>query len=307
MIHRIKALVKRLRHRLDFLSSNYNVSNTQFWTRENVTSHRSFKTRQESLDYLHWRNSKYLFIEKLMPLSGHDGLRILDYGCGPGHDAVGFAEFSTPLEVIGVDISASSLAEAGKRLKLHDASCVRLMKIEDNTAALPFPDSHFDLIHSAGVLHHTPNIMEILRELRRVMKPNGRMRVMVYNYDSVWVHLYVAWYLQVNSGIDSHLSLADAFRRSADGIHCPIGRCYRPAEFMGLCESCGFTTEFMGSAVSTLEMIHLPQRPRAIADLNLAPEHRDFLRELTFDAHGLPMINGHYAGIDGVFELRLKG
>ncbi len=75
--------------------------NTHYWTKHTVTGHLVFRSREHSLQYLAWRNSQYLFYEDLMPLDGHDGEIILDYGCGPGNDMVGFAEFSRPQRIIG--------------------------------------------------------------------------------------------------------------------------------------------------------------------------------------------------------------
>ena len=48
---------------------------------------------------------------------------MLDFGCGPGHDLVGFATVSRPARLIGIDVSPSSIAEARERLSLHQAVC----------------------------------------------------------------------------------------------------------------------------------------------------------------------------------------
>ena len=67
---------------------------------------------QESERYLEWRNDQYFKYDELMPVTGKDGRVILDYGCGPGHDLVGFGLRSKPTRLIGMDVSTSSLAEA---------------------------------------------------------------------------------------------------------------------------------------------------------------------------------------------------
>src|SRR5687768_14872252 len=67
-----------------------------YWTSHNVTAHLRFASAQESLDYFHWRNSQYPGYIDLMPMSGFDGRIILDFGCGPGHDLVGFGTYSKP-------------------------------------------------------------------------------------------------------------------------------------------------------------------------------------------------------------------
>ena len=278
------------------------LTNTEYWSQYNVTGHYDFNSREQSLDYLHWRNGQYFFYDRLMPCSGFDGQVILDYGCGPGHDLVGFVEFSRPVKVFGLDISPQSLQEAGNRLRLHPAEAVELILLKDGDARLQFPDNSVDYIHSSGVLHHTPNIDEILAEFRRILKPSGLVRIMVYNYHSIWLHLFVAYTRRIVLGLDKGLSLEECFKRSTDTEACPISRWYRQDEFVELCGRAGLVGRFLGAAMSVNEMDLLPQRYNALRDLSLPREHRDFLHELTFDAYGRPLWRGAVAGLDGVYE-----
>jgi len=306
----MKAIYRRLRlvwrNWIERIAGTPDVAD--YWTRHNVTQHQSFASREESLDYLEWRNSRYLNYVELMPLKGHDGKVMLDYGCGPGHDLVGFVEYSKPKKVYGLEVSSSSLAEAEKRLELHGATgLVETRLIPEGNNPLPFPDATFDYIHSSGVLHHVTDLNAVMKELGRVLKPDGVMRIMVYNYESLFLHLHVAYNLQITQKIDSGRPLLDAFRRSTDGWQCPISHCYKHREFEGLVNSCGFKGGFIGAAISLLEMSLLPIRFQAIDDRRLSVEHRDFLRSLTFDAHGYPLIDGAVAGIDAVYEFRKQG
>jgi hypothetical protein len=127
---------------------------------------------------------------------------------------------------------------------------------------------------------------------------------MVYNHDSVWVHLYVPYIRQIAEGIDRDLPLAEAFKRSTDGPDCPHSVSYRPDDFLALAEQSGFAGSFLGAAVSVHELSLLSERAAAIQHPKLDEEHREFLEALTFDEHGRPLINGQVAGIDGFFELR---
>jgi SAM-dependent methyltransferase len=282
------------------------VTSAEFWTTHNVTLHRQFATREESLNYLAWRNAQYLFYDELLPVRGHDGEVVLDYGCGPGNDVVGFVEYSQPARVIGMEVSPSSLEEARRRLALHDDAVVELQLIHDGQPTLPLETASVDYVHSSGVLHHTANLGEILAEFHRILRPGGRAGIMVYNYWSLWLHLYVAYKRRLVDGIDADLPLADAFRRSTDGPHCPISRCYTPEQFLGECARAGLVGTFKGAAVSLHELSLLPLRLDALRDERLPGEHRQFLLGLTFDEHGLPRHRGEVAGIDAVFELRRR-
>src|SRR5215469_439221 len=108
-------------------------------TQVNVTNRTRFTSAEESLDYFEWRNLLYSGYIESMPVAGHDGKAILDYGCGPGHDVVGFAHFSNPARLIGMDVSTSSLAEARARVALHNHK-VEFVRISENDTRLPLED-----------------------------------------------------------------------------------------------------------------------------------------------------------------------
>lgn len=276
-----------------------------YWTRHNVTLHQRFVSRQASLDYFHWRCDQYPGYLDLMPVAGLDGKRILDYGCGPGHDLVGFAEYSKPLSIIGCDISSTSIAEAKERMRLHPQVPCELLLLPADATALPFPDASFDYIHSSGVLHHVVNLQATLAELRRLLKPGGILRVMIYNADSIWLHLYVAYVLRLRDNlIPKALSIREAFARSTDGPNCPIARCYRYEEFAAEAKQVGLNATLRGVACSLFERKLAQQSlTDAAMDMRLEREHRAFLLGLTFDTQMNPIHQGQKAGIDLVIEL----
>ena len=99
------------------------------------------------------------------------GLRVLDFGCGPGTISVGLARAVDPGEVHGIDMEESQIelaraaAEAGghSNAKFH---------VGDITA-LPFEDNSFDVAHCHAVLMHVPDTSAALAEVKRVLKPGG--------------------------------------------------------------------------------------------------------------------------------------
>ncbi|MDP4289134.1 MAG: methyltransferase domain-containing protein [Bacteroidota bacterium] len=275
-----------------------------YWTEHNVTLHKRFSSAAESLAYLNWRNAQYHNYIELMPVKGFDNKAILDFGCGPGHDLVGFGEFSRPAHLWGVDVSSTSLAEASGRLSVHGISA-ELLQLNPDMMRLPIPDESIDHIHSSGVLHHTPDPREILEELRRVLKKDGTMNVMVYNFDSIWVHLYVAYVKQILEGEYSNRSLREAFKHTTDGVDCPISNVYKSEEWIALCAAAGFKAEFRGAAISLWESSLLAKhRFDACMHERLPSESREFLLNLSFDEHGYALSGKHYAGIDGCYSLR---
>jgi SAM-dependent methyltransferase len=273
----------------------------RYWTGHNVTLHHKFTSPTESVEYFDWRNDQYFRYLELMPVAVRPGMAILDFGCGPGHDLVGFGTRGAPQRLVGVDVSPSSLAESRTRLALHGLEA-ELVESDVHAAPLPFPDGSFDLVHSSGVIHHMADPVVALQEIRRILRPGGEAQIMVYHRESLWFHLYVAYIQRLTEGKHTGLSAEEAFARSTDGPDCPISRCYTLDAFARLAAGAGLRMISCGVAVSAWEMACLPRRFDAIMDLRLPRESREFLRDLTFDSRGLPLRDGVHAGVDGCFR-----
>ncbi|MEO8542840.1 MAG: methyltransferase domain-containing protein, partial [Burkholderiaceae bacterium] len=299
--NRVIAGVDALRRKFEKTEQLGSEETKEYWTQHNVTLHHGFNSVDESLEYFHWRNDQYFNYIQLMPVAGFAGRTILDFGCGPGHDLVGFGVYSKAAKIFGADLSSSSLGEAAGRLALHGIEA-ELVELSPDAPTLPFADAQFDHIHSSGVLHHTPDPVGILKELSRVLKPGGTMNIMVYNYDSLWVHLYVAHQRTLVENLYTDLGIRERFKHSTDGDGCPISNCYRPQEWVALCAEAGLTAEFSGAAISMHEMTLFPSRYLAIQNRGLSAESREFLLDLSIDGRGYPKYNGHYAGVDGCYR-----
>jgi SAM-dependent methyltransferase len=108
------------------------------------------------------------------------GMKVLEVGFGAGVDFVRFAR-------AGAELSGIDLTEAGKAL------VDRWLELEHLSAStqtgdaehLPFPANTFDLVYSWGVIHHTTDTPAAAREIIRVTKPGGEVRVMIYHSPSL--------------------------------------------------------------------------------------------------------------------------
>lgn len=282
------------------------LSSQDYWSGTNVDAPAAgFASVEESLAHYAWRNAMYPGYIELMPTSGADGLSVLDYGCGPGNDVVGFGHYSKPAALHAADVSPGSLALARARAGLHGFP-VSFHKVDEATSKVDLPDRSIDLIHCAGVLHHLPDPAVALREWRRLLKPGGRAQVMVYHKDSLWLHLYVAYDLQIRKGMYPGMSALQAFHHTTDGEGCPIANCYSAEEFQALCAASGFTCRLSGVAMSLVELRALPRRWDALGDKRLPKEHRDFLYRITLNDRGWPLVGGRVAGLNACFVLEPK-
>jgi len=96
------------------------------------------------------------------------GRRILDAGCGAGPLFAALRDRGAI--VTGIDKSAGMLELARRRLG-DEAD----LQVADLASPLPFPDDTFDDVTASLVLHYLQDWAPALNELRRVLKPGGRL------------------------------------------------------------------------------------------------------------------------------------
>ena len=96
------------------------------------------------------------------------GRRILDAGCGAGSLSAALRERGAV--VTGVDASAGMLTLARRRL--GDDVALHVVDLSDH---LPFDDDAFDDVVASLVLHYLEDWGPTLAELRRVLRPGGRL------------------------------------------------------------------------------------------------------------------------------------
>jgi ubiquinone/menaquinone biosynthesis C-methylase UbiE len=100
------------------------------------------------------------------------GLEILDAGCGSG--PLMEALRAKGAVVSGFDLSPAMVELARQRLG-EDAD----VRVADLGAPLPYPDDRFDLVAASLSLHYVKDWASALAELRRVLKPGGRLIVSI--------------------------------------------------------------------------------------------------------------------------------
>jgi len=141
---------------------------------------KSFYDRiSHSYDLLADSNEHVAREKGLAALDIGEGEKVLEIGYGTGHSLVALAEAAgTTGLVYGVDISDGMKKVSEKRVaKAGVTDRVKLSVA--NTPPLPFKDNTFDVVSMSFTLELFPldTIPEVLQEIKRVLKPSGRLGV----------------------------------------------------------------------------------------------------------------------------------
>jgi SAM-dependent methyltransferase len=126
----------------------------------------------------HWCD-RGAILDFLLSVKG-EGKGLLDFGPGDGWPSLGVAPFA--LRVTGVEGSR-------KRRQVCEDNAVRMgianteFVYSEPGSSLPFDDGSFDGVMAASSVEQTPDPKATLKELYRVLKPGGRMRIMYEDLD----------------------------------------------------------------------------------------------------------------------------
>ncbi|MCM3563621.1 class I SAM-dependent methyltransferase [Hydrogenophaga intermedia] len=161
------------------------------------------------------------------------GKHVLEIGIGQGTDMMQFAQVGAICH--GVDITENHLKLTalnatlrGVEVDLHEADATRL----------PFADNSIDCVYSFGVLHHIPEIDQVVREIHRVLKPGGQVMIALYYK---WSAFHLFWKLLANGLRNGWLftkgyaGLLATIEEGADGVKVkPYVRLYSKATVRSL-------------------------------------------------------------------------
>ena len=111
---------------------------------------------------------------QLMELDQIAGKRVLDIGCGIGQHTVFHALHGA--ESYGIDISAVGIA-TGARMARANNVADRCHFTVASVSYLPYEDDYFDIVVLNAALHHVIKYPNYNTEIRRVLKPGGKLFV----------------------------------------------------------------------------------------------------------------------------------
>jgi len=113
-------------------------------------------TKKYDMDFAHYVKKKVI-----------KGDKILDLGCGPASLWPELTKIKN-INLTGCDISPEMIKEARKYFPQNKF-------IVADSEKLPFKDEEFDMVICSSVLHHMPSLEKSFQEIKRVLKPYGKL------------------------------------------------------------------------------------------------------------------------------------
>jgi demethylmenaquinone methyltransferase/2-methoxy-6-polyprenyl-1,4-benzoquinol methylase len=142
------------------------------------------------------------------------GLRVLEVGCGTGTNLLPF--LGAGCQVFGLDLSPAMIARA--KWKLDGRADLRV----GDAASMPYAENRFDLIVAMFTLHEMPARIRplVLREMVRVLKPEGRLLLIDYRTGPLrfplgWFEKGIAFTFEFLAGGEHFKNYRDFITRKA--------------------------------------------------------------------------------------------
>ena len=187
------------------------------------------------------------------PLIDFDNLTeqdVLEIGVGCGTHAQLLASYARSFT--GIDLTEYAVKCTSQRPKII-SKAAKILRMDAEKMA--FPDNSFDFIWSWGVIHHSSDTRQILREMHRVLRPGGRATVMVY-HRSLWHYYILAGFFHgiVRRQLFKEKSISRVLQLNSDGA---IARHYKPSQWRHEVDDL-FSIQRMRVFASKAELFPLP-------------------------------------------------
>ncbi len=140
------------------------------------------------------------------PLKGN----ILEIGVGTGKN---LSYYNKEAKVIGIDLSPGMLSKAEERLKQLNRKNIKLMEMDAQN--LKFKDNSFDYVICTFVLCSIPDPIKALEEMKRVVKPNGKILMIEHMLSK---NKLIAFYENIHNPITRFLFGFNVNRKTDENV-----------------------------------------------------------------------------------------
>ena len=163
--------------------------------------------------------------------------QVLDVACGTADSTIALAKAGVP-RVIGVDISEEMLKVGEKKIEELNLNSVISLKVED-CENLSFEDNTFDAAFIAFGIRNFEDKKKGLKELHRVLKPNGLLLILELSVpqNKILLSLYKLYFLHILPFIGKKIS---GDNKAYTYLPQSVMNFPKPKDFLQTMEDCGF-------------------------------------------------------------------
>lgn len=160
--------------------------------------YRKYHLEQNSYNMKMWKNtSRVQYLVDFITKHTKPGEKVLDVGCGDMYLAERLPEF----DWTGIDINPDM---SNKKAVTHN--------IEEYP--YPFSDGQFDTVVCSEVLEHVFNPLNVNKEIKRILKPNGIYVLSTPNFD--WIDHFMCHFRQLDFDYDRHWTMEHIHQYTPD-------------------------------------------------------------------------------------------
>ena len=163
--------------------------------------------------------------------------QVLDVACGTADSTIALAKAGVP-RVTGVDISEGMLEVGEKKIEELNLNSVISLKVED-CENLSFNDNTFDAAFIAFGIRNFEDKKKGLKELHRVLKPNGHLLILELSVpqNKILLSLYKLYFLHILPFIGKKIS---GDNKAYTYLPQSVMNFPKPKDFLQTMEECGF-------------------------------------------------------------------
>jgi glycosyltransferase involved in cell wall biosynthesis/SAM-dependent methyltransferase len=211
---------------------------------------------------------------------GVKGQRVLEIGLGQGAESEQLIRRGA--RWTGLDLTSESVRRVQIRLELKGLPYCGIWR--GSATNIPAADSSFDVVFSHGVLHHVPDILAAQAEVRRVLKPGGRLVVMLYARRSL--NYQVTIRILRRAGLIAAWPMHGLVRRGHLGGHLRNAEREGLASYLRMDRFLHANTD--GPANPYARVYAIGDLRRDFPDFEITKMHKEFMHAPPLPVHGLP-------------------
>lgn len=200
-----------------------------------------------------WRR---LVAKRLQSALSSDGARALDVACGTGDLALALAS-ATRARVVGTDFCRPMLAIAARKAS---ADVTEIPFVEGDALRLPFADNTFNAVSIAFGLRNLASVETGLKELWRVLKPEGRAAILEFSRPVVpgFRALFQLYFTRVLPRIGGMIS---GSRGAYEYLPDSVSRFPNQKQLVAMMSKVGFVEVEYQNLTGGIAALHMGTRP----------------------------------------------